>query len=72
MSKIECIIEPELYCSKNGETVRVNMRCRLGDDEFDINRIENVDFMRSNFDLIFDHMREDIRYKFIKEVDKKS
>lgn len=68
ISRIECVIEPSLYCNDNGESVQITMRCRAGDVEWGISQIENTDFLKSNFDLVFDHMRENVKYKFLAEV----
>jgi hypothetical protein len=68
MDRIECIIEPEMnYC--NGEAVRITMMCRSDGKEFRVSKIENMDFLRSHFDFIFDHMRETIKDRFLAEVD---
>ena len=68
ISRIECVVEPPLYFNGEGESIQITMRCRLDDAEWSVSKIEDVDFMASNFDLIFDHMRDSIRYKFLDEV----
>ena len=69
ISRIECVVEPSLYHNpKAGEAVQITMRCRAGDTEWSISQIENADFLKSNFDLVFDHMRESVKYKFLSEV----
>ena len=68
ISRIECVVEPSLYFNKRGQTVQMTMRCRIDDTEWSISKIEDLDFMRSYFDLIFDHMKEDIKYKFLAEI----
>ena len=68
ISKIECVVEPSLYYNEKGESVQITMRCRANDTEWSISQIEDVDFLKSNFDLIFDHMRENMKYKFLDEV----
>ena len=68
ISRIECVVEPSLYFNKEGQNVQMTMRCRAHNTEWSISKIEDKDFLKSNFDLIFDHMREDIKYKFLEEV----
>lgn len=68
MSRIECVIEPSLYYHKGNPTVQMTMRCRTNDKEWSITEIEDLDFMESHFDLIFNHMKENIKYKFLEEV----
>jgi hypothetical protein len=68
ISKIECVVEPSLYFNKEGQSVQMTMRCRAHNTEWSISQIEDVDFLKSNFDLVFDHMRESIKHKFLKEV----
>lgn len=68
ISRIECVVEPSLYFNKEGQSVQMTVRCRAGDTEWSISKIEDLDFLKSNFDLIFDHMRDSIKYKFLDEV----
>ena len=68
ISRIECVVEPSLYFNKEGESVQITMRCRANDTEWSISKIEDKDFLKSNFDLIFDHMRDSMKYKFLEEV----
>jgi hypothetical protein len=68
ISRIECIVEPDILCHNKGEGVQLKIRCTIGDTEISINRFEYTDFLVSHFDLVFDHMRDNIRYKFLKEV----
>lgn len=68
ISRIECVVEPSLYHHEEGENVQITMRCRANDTEWSISRIEDKDFLKSNFDLVFDHMRDNIKYKFLSEV----
>lgn len=68
ISRIECVVEPSLYHNEAGENVQISMRCRAGDTEWSISQVEDVDFLKSNFDLIFDHMRDSMKYKFLSEV----
>ena len=71
ISRIECVVEPSLYPNRNGETIQITMRCRTDDREWSIAKIEDLDFMKSHFDLIFDHMRENMRIKYLAEVKEK-
>jgi hypothetical protein len=68
ISRIECVVEPSLYHNEEGENVQITMRCRANDTEWSISKIEDLDFLKSNFDLIFDHMRDSMKYKFLDEV----
>lgn len=68
INRIECVVEPSLYFNKGREYVQMTVRCRTDDKEWSISEIENTDFLKSNFDLIFDSMRESIKYKFLEEV----
>jgi len=68
MSRIECIVEPSLYYNNNKESVQITMRCRTNNREWSTSKIEHADFLSSHFDLIFDHMRKDIKDKFLEEV----
>ena len=68
ISRIECVVEPDLLCYKGDSGIQIKMRCTIGDTEVSINRFEDTDFLVSHFDLIFDHMRENIKYKFLEEV----
>jgi hypothetical protein len=70
ISKIECVVEPSLYYPKGFQTVQITMRCRTDDKEWSITKIEDIDFMESHFDLIFNHMKENMKYKFLEEVNK--
>ena len=65
ISRIECVVEPTLW---DGKHVQITMRCRANNKEWGITEIEDPDFLRSHFDLIFDHMRDNIKYKFLEEV----
>jgi hypothetical protein len=68
INRIECVVEPDLLCYKRDSGIQIKMRCIIGDTEVSINRFEDTDFLVSHFDLVFDHMRENIRYKFLEEV----
>lgn len=68
ISRIECVVEPSLYFNGKGESIQLTMRCRIDDKEWSISKIEDVDFMISNFDLIFNHMRDSVKYKFLDEI----
>ena len=68
ISRIECVIEPSLYFNKEGESVQISIRCRTNDKEWSVSKIEQKDFLRSHFDLIFDYMKSNIKHKFLEEV----
>ena len=68
ISRIECVVEPSLYYNNHGETIQITMRCRTDGKEWSISKIEDLDFMESHFDLIFNHMRENMKYKFLEEI----
>jgi len=68
ISRIECVVEPNLYFNKEGESVQISIRCRIDDKEWGITKIEEKDFLCSHFDLIFDHMKNNIKYKYLEEV----
>ena len=68
ISRIECVVEPSLYSTGEWQKVQITMRCRLNDTEWSVSKIDDIDFLVSHFDLVFDYMREDIRHKFLSEV----
>ena len=72
ISRIECVVEPAICFNDSGKALQITMRCRTDNKEWSITKIEDTDFMVSHFDLIFDHMREDIRHSFLKEVNKQA
>jgi len=60
MTSIECVVEPELiFCKERGETVRIEVKCRSFGKDWSLTRIEEADFLRSYFDLVFDSMRKE-------------
>ena len=68
INRIECVVEPSLYYSKGNEYIQITMRCRTNDKEWSISKIEEKDFLVSHFDLIFNYLKENIKYKFLEEV----
>ena len=68
INRIECVVEPSLYFNKEGESVQMTMRCRTDDKEWSVTKIEEKDFLASHFDLIFHHLKDNIKYKFLEEV----
>ncbi len=70
ISRIECVVEPSLYNNKEGESVQINVRCRAGDLEWNITKIEPKDFLMSNLDLVFDYLKEEIKHALLNKAKK--
>ena len=68
VSMIDCIMEPSLCCNENREFVQITMHCRINNRDFSTQRVESTDFLVSHFDLVFNHMRDSIKHKFLEEV----
>jgi hypothetical protein len=68
IERIECVIEPNSFYPSDG-SIELRMRMRSFGKECGTIKIEHADFMKSHFDLVFDHLKEELKKEFLKGVD---
>jgi len=59
--RIEVVVEPLVYGPKDMEALLMSIRVLVNGEEVSYKRIEPQDFLMSNFDLVFDWVKFEIK-----------
>lgn len=61
IDRLEFIVTPSLFHTKYGDAVEIEVRFKKNGTEYAVRRMEDYDFLKSNFDVVFDYIKAAVK-----------